>query len=50
MVGVPARQVGWMSRYGERLELPLSGSGSAVCPHTGARYRLQGGRLRLASD
>lgn len=25
MVGVPARQIGWMSMYGERLELPLRG-------------------------
>lgn len=41
MVGVPARQVGWMSRYGEQLDLPLKGSGEAVCPHTGDRYRLR---------
>lgn len=25
MVGVPARQVGWMSEYGERLDLPVNG-------------------------
>jgi hypothetical protein len=25
MVGVPARQVGWMSEYGERLSLPVDG-------------------------
>lgn len=47
MVGVPARQVGWMSRFGERLELPLSGSGETVCPRTGERYRLEDGRCRL---
>jgi UDP-2-acetamido-3-amino-2,3-dideoxy-glucuronate N-acetyltransferase len=46
MVGVPARQVGWMSRHGERLELPLEGDGVATCPHTGDRYRLKGRRLR----
>lgn len=40
LAGVPARQVGWMSAYGERLELPLSGSCSATCPHTGDRYTL----------
>jgi len=40
MVGVPARQVGWMSQYGERIPLPLSGSGEHVCPHTGTRYSL----------
>jgi UDP-2-acetamido-3-amino-2,3-dideoxy-glucuronate N-acetyltransferase len=45
MAGVPARQIGWMSEYGERLELPLTGDGSCTCPHTGRRYRLAGGRL-----
>ena len=48
MVGVPARQVGWMSRFGERLQLPLTGEGEAVCEHTGERYELRGGRVRLA--
>jgi UDP-2-acetamido-3-amino-2,3-dideoxy-glucuronate N-acetyltransferase len=47
MLGVPARQAGWMSRHGERLALPLEGSGEATCPHTGDRYRLEGGALRL---
>ena len=42
MVGVPARQVGWMSAFGERVELPLQGSGSWTCPDTGARYELSG--------
>jgi len=46
MVGVPARQVGWMSAYGEKLALPLTGSGEAACPATGVRYRLEGGELR----
>lgn len=45
MVGVPARQIGWMSEYGEQLDLPVSGSGSAVCSHTGAVYTLSDGRL-----
>lgn len=43
MVGVPARQIGWMSCFGERLELPLTGNGEAVCPHTGDRYVLRDG-------
>ena len=49
MLGVPARQAGWMSRFGERLALPLQGEAEAVCPHTGDRYRLAGGRLQLQS-
>jgi len=47
MVGVPARQIGWMSRFGERLPLGLEGSGVATCPHTGDRYELANGVLRL---
>lgn len=45
VVGVPARRIGWMSRHGERLPLPASGLGEAVCPATGERYRLDGGTL-----
>ena len=41
MVGVPARQIGWMSEYGEQLDLPLEGQGAAVCQHTGDRYILE---------
>lgn len=45
MVGVPARQVGWISRHGERLDLPVSGSGQARCPATGERYALENGEI-----
>lgn len=45
MVGVPARRIGWMSAYGEKLDLPLDGEGEIVCPHTGDRYRLSNGRV-----
>jgi UDP-2-acetamido-3-amino-2,3-dideoxy-glucuronate N-acetyltransferase len=61
VVGVPARQIGWMSRHGERLALPsrsprTAGSpttaGTAAvlearCPQTGELYRLSGARLEL---
>jgi len=43
VVGVPARQIGWMSRHGERLALPLEGDGEATCPVTGEQYRVRGG-------
>lgn len=49
MAGVPARQIGWMSRFGERLDLPLSGDGQAQCPHTGERYILSDGTVSLAT-
>ena len=47
MLGVPARQAGWMSRFGGRLDLPLSGDATATCPHTGDQYRLQGTTVTL---
>jgi UDP-2-acetamido-3-amino-2,3-dideoxy-glucuronate N-acetyltransferase len=50
MVGVPAHQIGWMSRHGERLELPLTGDAQARCPVTGERYLLRGGVCALAED
>ena len=47
VVGVPARRIGWMSRHGERLDLPATGDGEAACPATGERYRLAGETLTL---
>jgi UDP-2-acetamido-3-amino-2,3-dideoxy-glucuronate N-acetyltransferase len=46
MVGVPAKQIGWMSEFGEQLNLPLEGDAEDVCPHTRTRYRLSGRTLR----
>lgn len=43
MVGVPARQIGWMSEFGEQLE--LDEKSEAICSHTGARYVLSEGTL-----
>lgn len=45
LVGVPARQIGWMSEYGERIPLPLSGRGIYQCPHTAQCYELLDRRL-----
>jgi UDP-2-acetamido-3-amino-2,3-dideoxy-glucuronate N-acetyltransferase len=42
MVGVPAKQIGWMSEHGEQLDLPLDGVGEASCVHSGERYLLNG--------
>lgn len=41
MVGVPAKQIGWISKYGEQLDLPLTGHVSATCEHTGEQYQLE---------
>ncbi|MDS1140039.1 UDP-2-acetamido-3-amino-2,3-dideoxy-D-glucuronate N-acetyltransferase [Pusillimonas sp. SM2304] len=45
VVGVPAKQIGWMSEFGEQLNLPLEGQGKAICQHTGAVYQLDGKQL-----
>lgn len=47
MVGVPAKQIGWMSCYGERLNLPLKGNASTICDHTGQQYQLVDGVCQL---
>jgi UDP-2-acetamido-3-amino-2,3-dideoxy-glucuronate N-acetyltransferase len=46
MVGNPARQIGWMSRHGEKLDLPLAGDGEATCPATGEKYMLKNGQCK----
>lgn len=45
IVGVPAKQIGWMSEYGEKLDLPLTGEDKAICPHTGKTYILKAGKV-----
>ena len=45
MAGVPARQIGWMSEYGEKLDLPLTGEGETVCSMTGDIYSLSGSAI-----
>ena len=40
MVGVPAKQIGWMSEFGEQLDLPLMGNEEAICPNSNNTYIL----------
>lgn len=46
VVGVPARRIGWMSAFGERLDLPDRGLATAKCLHTGTEYRLEGEQVK----
>ncbi len=39
LVGNPARQMGWMSEYGHRLE--FDNENVAICPESGERYELK---------
>lgn len=43
LVGNPARQIGWMSEFGHRLE--FDSQGVAVCPESGDRYQLADGQV-----
>jgi UDP-2-acetamido-3-amino-2,3-dideoxy-glucuronate N-acetyltransferase len=50
VVGVPGRRVGWMSRHGERLDLPVRGEGRAACAVTGELYVLNDDRCFLVGQ
>jgi UDP-2-acetamido-3-amino-2,3-dideoxy-glucuronate N-acetyltransferase len=47
MVGVPGKQIGWMSEYGEKLDLPLTGNAVAKCKHTNKVYELQDNKITV---
>ena len=47
MVGVPAKQIGWMSEYGEKLDLPLKGNAETICKHTNQKYQLKDDKVFL---
>lgn len=46
VVGVPAKQVGWVSESGYRLDLPISGKKNATCEDSGECYSLEEGVLK----
>ena len=50
VVGVPARQIGWMSRYGEQLDLPLIGEAETFCPLSDERYVLVNDRCFVSKE
>jgi UDP-2-acetamido-3-amino-2,3-dideoxy-glucuronate N-acetyltransferase len=50
MAGVPAKQIGWMSQHGDKLDLPLAGQGTATCAATGLQYRLQNDSLTVQEN
>ncbi|MEI6409476.1 MAG: acyltransferase [Bacteroidota bacterium] len=48
VMGNPARQAGWVSRYGHRLA--FDEQGKAICPESGAVYYLEQGIVREDSE
>ena len=49
MVGVPAKQIGWMSEYGEKLNLPVLGNAQTIRKHTGQQYFLKNDQLTVSN-
>ena len=47
MAGVPAKHKGWMSKFGEQIDLPVDGTGKYTCPHTSDIYVLENGNMRV---
>jgi len=47
VVGNPGKQIGWISKYGEKLALPLEGNAQEICPHSGETYVLNGRVLKI---
>lgn len=50
MVGVPAKQIGWMSEFGEQIPLPLEGEGEYICPHSNQKYMLSKNQLQRVNS
>ncbi|MGZ3883975.1 MAG: acyltransferase [Bacteroidia bacterium] len=47
LVGNPARQMGWMSEFGHRLEFDKEGN--AICRESGQTYKLENAKVRRVS-
>ncbi len=47
IVGVPGKQIGWISEHGEKLNLPLSGNGKTTCKKTGQIYELKNSEINV---
>ncbi len=48
VVGNPSRQIGWMSRYGHRLN--FDSKGFATCPESGEKYQLKNNSVILLKN
>ena len=49
VVGIPAKQIGWMSEHGEKLDLPVLGNAQTICKHTGQKYILKNDKLIVSN-
>ena len=49
VVGIPAKQIGWMSEHGEKLDLPVLGNAETICKHSGQKYILKNDKLTVSN-
>ena len=49
IVGVPGKQIGWVSEYGEKLDLPISGNAQTICKQTSKKYQLKDSKVSVIS-
>jgi len=45
VVGVPGKQIGWISEYGEKLDFPILGNAETICKHSNQKYKLENGKV-----
>ena len=50
MIGVPALQKGWISKFGNKISLPLKGKGKFVCSKTAEVYKLSDNFLKIDAN
>lgn len=50
IVGVPGRQIGWMSEFGEQLNISLKGHADISCPRSGSKFTLRGNILMKVEE
>jgi UDP-2-acetamido-3-amino-2,3-dideoxy-glucuronate N-acetyltransferase len=48
VVGNPARQTGWMSEFGHKLD--FNSRGIATCPESKEQYKMEGGRVKKITE
>lgn len=50
VVGNPAKHIGWYSRYGEKIPLPLNGKGKWLCSKTNDIYVLNENKIEIINE
>ncbi len=48
VMGSPAKQTGWITKFGTKIDLPLKGSGTFTCSNSGEIYTLKGDSLEVS--